>query len=318
MLTFGSTFTGLGGLELGLEQAGLGHTVWQVESNRKVWPVLERYWPRAKRYADVREVGVANLAPVDLICGGFPCQDISSAGKRAGLSGARSGLWYEFARVVEEMRPWWVVVENVTSGACKWVDPIRGALAELGYASLPVTLQASDLGAPHRRSRIFIVASNGDFRGLRLERRRGAAGPETSEPARVATDRDHERHAREQQGWCATGVASEQGEALAHRDHEGEPLAQVARSGDAHHAAGHRQASAHADDQRRDVRDESEQARLEVQHAPRHHGWAVEPAVARVVHGIPGRVDRQHALGNAVVPAQAETIGHLIRSLIDG
>lgn len=290
MLEFGSLFTGVGGLELGLEWSGLGRTAWQVESNRKVWPVLERYWPGVQRHADAREVGVANLAPVDLICGGFPCQDVSSAGKRAGLSGDRSGLWHEFARVVTEMRPWWVVVENVTSGAIKWVDPVRGALEELGYASLPVTLQASDLGAPHRRSRIFIVASNGDHRRLRVERRRGSAGPETSELARASS----------------------------HRDHEGQPLAQDATEGQARHVAGHGQAAANADDQWRDLRRPLAAAGLSDEHAPRHHGWAAEPQVARVVHGIPGRVDRQHALGNAVVPAQAETIGHLIRELIDG
>jgi DNA (cytosine-5)-methyltransferase 1 len=98
------------------------------------------------------------LAAVDLICGGFPCQDVSSAGKRAGLTGARSGLWYEYRRLVSELSPSWVVVENVASGAKLWVDFVRADLAELGYDSLPIPLSAQDVGAPHRRERIFIVA----------------------------------------------------------------------------------------------------------------------------------------------------------------
>lgn len=157
-MRLGSLFSGIGGLELGLEQAGLGHTVWQVEQDAYCRSVLAQHWPNAERFTDVRTVGAANLAPVDVICGGFPCQDVSSAGKRAGLAGARSGLWYEFARIVGELRPSIVIVENVASGASKWVDAVRGDLEQLGYESLPVPLSAADVGAPHERSRIFIVA----------------------------------------------------------------------------------------------------------------------------------------------------------------
>ena len=98
----GSLFSGIGGLELGLEWAGVGHTVWQVERDPFCRSILARHWPSAARFDDVRTVGAHNLEPVDVICGGFPCQDISYAGKGLGLAGERSGLWYEFARIIGE------------------------------------------------------------------------------------------------------------------------------------------------------------------------------------------------------------------------
>lgn len=157
-MRIGSLFSGIGGLELGLEWAGVGHTVWQVELDPYCRSVLARHWPQAKRYDDVRKVGSSNLEPVDLICGGFPCQDISAAGKRIGLQGARSGLWYEYLRVVSELQPRWVVVENVASGANAWVDAVTEGLAEQGYQVLPIPISAADCGAWHQRKRVFIVA----------------------------------------------------------------------------------------------------------------------------------------------------------------
>lgn len=156
-MTIGSLFSGIGGLELGLERAGLGPVVWQVEADPWCRQVLEKHWPGVDRYTRVENVGAHNLAPVEVICGGFPCQDVSTAGSGAGLSGARSGLWFEFARIVYEMRPSWVVVENVASGANAWVDFVTSDLAECSYAVLPIPIQASDVGAPHRRSRVFLV-----------------------------------------------------------------------------------------------------------------------------------------------------------------
>jgi DNA (cytosine-5)-methyltransferase 1 len=100
----GSLFAGIGGLELGLERAGFGPTRWQVESDPYARAVLARHWPEADRSViDVRKAGAATLPPVDLLCGGFPCQDVSLAGKRKGLSGERSGLFYEFVRIGDVM-----------------------------------------------------------------------------------------------------------------------------------------------------------------------------------------------------------------------
>lgn len=157
-MRIGSLFSGIGGLELGLEWSGLGETVWQVEQSAWCRERLARHWPNAERFDDVREVGYKNLAAVDLICGGFPCQDVSSAGLREGLTGKRSGLWFEFARIVGELRPRWVVVENVASGAENWVDAVLAGLEEQGYHGLPFPVSGGDVGAPYPRARVFIVA----------------------------------------------------------------------------------------------------------------------------------------------------------------
>lgn len=159
-MRIGSLFSGIGGLELGLEMSGIGSTVWQVEQNEYCKSVLARHWPMAERFDDVTKVGRANLSTADLICGGFPCQDISSAGKGAGLTGSRSGLWFEYLRIVDEMRPRWVVVENVASGASKWVDAVCDGLEQIEYETLPVPLSARDVGAPHIRERVFVMACN--------------------------------------------------------------------------------------------------------------------------------------------------------------
>ena len=162
-LTIGSLFSGIGGLELGLERglaaAGVPtRTLWQVEQNDYARAVLARHWPHAERYTDVRDITDATVAPVDLLCGGFPCQDISTAGKGAGLAGERSGLFFEMARIIRELRPRIVVMENVPAINTRGLDTVLGTLAALGYAARWGGLRASEVGAPHRRERWFCVA----------------------------------------------------------------------------------------------------------------------------------------------------------------
>jgi DNA (cytosine-5)-methyltransferase 1 len=157
-LKIGSLFSGIGGLELGLERAGLGHTIWQVEINLFCRQVLKKHWPEAERYEDVKEVGKHNLSPVEIICGGFPCQDISVAGKGAGLTGERSGFWYEMLRVIDELKPSWIVIENVYRGWRRWLPTVRGDLWRIGYSSVPFRVRACEVGLPHERSRIFTIA----------------------------------------------------------------------------------------------------------------------------------------------------------------
>jgi DNA (cytosine-5)-methyltransferase 1 len=155
-MRIGSLFSGIGGLELGLEMSGLGTVVWQCEINPFCRMVLQKYWPHVLRHDDIKTF--TNPPAVDLICGGFPCQDISSAGKGAGLTGSRSGLWLEFSRIVEAIQPQWVIVENVSSGAKRWVDQTQAHLEQLGYETLPVPLSAQGVGAHHIRRRIFVIA----------------------------------------------------------------------------------------------------------------------------------------------------------------
>jgi DNA (cytosine-5)-methyltransferase 1 len=166
----GSLFSGIGGLELGLEAAGLGHTAWQIEADPWCRARLRSRWPHARQYTDVRNVtGIHDaqcdldeccecpaLQPCELLCGGFPCQDIS-AGNGAGLAGNRSGLWFQFARIAHELSPRWIVIENVAKNAARWVDPVRDHLGQLGYESIPFPLRGVDVGSPQRRARLFIV-----------------------------------------------------------------------------------------------------------------------------------------------------------------
>ena len=169
-MRIGSLFSGIGGLELGLQWAGLGPVVWQVESDEYRRSKLAQRWPGAVRYDDVRTVGAANLQSVHVVCGGFPCQDLSVAGKGAGLDGERSGLWREFERIVRELRPPYVVVENVPALLDRGADRVLGGLAQIGYDAVWTTLRASDVGSPQERERLFIVAWLADPRRGDLQR----------------------------------------------------------------------------------------------------------------------------------------------------
>ena len=163
-LTVGSLFSGVGGFDLGLEAAGM-EVRWQVEIDPQARAVLRRHWPKAKLHGDVNDVGRSNLAPVDLICGGFPCQDLSVAGRRGGLAGERSGLFYEFMRIVDELAPRWVLIENVpgllSSNGGRDMGAVVGTLGELGYGWTYRVLDLQHLGAPQRRRRVFIVGCAG-------------------------------------------------------------------------------------------------------------------------------------------------------------
>ena len=163
-MTYGSLFTGIGGLDLGLDRAGM-ECRWQIEIDPFCQKVLEKQWPGVKRYGDIRTVRGTDIEPVDLICGGFPCQDLSQAGKRAGIEGSRSGLWFEYARLVGELRPRWVLIENVPGLLVH--DAMRrvvGELARLGYVGCWRSLRAAEFGASHLRKRVFIVAYSGGVR----------------------------------------------------------------------------------------------------------------------------------------------------------
>lgn len=157
-MKIGSLFAGIGGLELGLELAGVGEVVWQVEINAFARGVLAMHWPKAKRFEDVTKVGARELAGVDVICGGFPCQDISVAGRREGITGARSGLWKEFHRIIQETRPRFVVIENVARLVTEGLDVVVADLDAAGYRVEARIISAADVGAPHRRERLFIIA----------------------------------------------------------------------------------------------------------------------------------------------------------------
>jgi DNA (cytosine-5)-methyltransferase 1 len=158
-MRIGSLFSGIGGLELGLEWAGVGHTVWQVEYDPFCRDVLAKHWPDAQRFTDVREVGAHNLEAVDVICGGYPCQPFSSAGLRRGDADERH-LWPEFARILGEVRPRFAVLENVAGHLALGFGRVLGDLADLGYDAEWRVLTGREVGAPHLRPRVFVIAYN--------------------------------------------------------------------------------------------------------------------------------------------------------------
>lgn len=154
----GSLFSGIGGFDLGFERCGF-ETSWVVEQDPFCQFVLAKNFPRAQRHSDVRHVGRYNLSPVDIVCGGFPCQDISINNPKAkGLDGDRSGLWSEYARIVGELRPRYVVIENSPQLASKGLERVLRDLAVFGYDAEWHRLGASPIGAPHHRARLWVVA----------------------------------------------------------------------------------------------------------------------------------------------------------------
>jgi DNA (cytosine-5)-methyltransferase 1 len=247
-VTFGSLFAGIGGMDLGLERAGM-RCMWQVEIDDYARGILARHWPDVRRWDDVRTfpTDVANAERfsgeprrdardmgreartgqedgtqrqrdgkstddrgstwhVDLVAGGFPCQDVSYAGKGAGLAGERSGLWYEFARIVRVLRPRYVLVENVAALLTRGLDAVLGTLASLGYDAEWHCLPAAAVGAPHIRDRVFVVAyavisKSGERSNLDMQRRR----PRQAEQAGVGRGEISQPIGHRSQGLIASG-----------------------------------------------------------------------------------------------------------------
>jgi len=163
-MKMGSLFSGIGGIELGLERAIPGlQTVWQVEKEEFCRSVLERHWPNTKRYNNVRTIGAHNLEPVDVICAGFPCQSISVCGNMEGLENEeKSGLWWHVHRLVSEFQSIGhqpiLVLENVANIIRVGGPDVVGSLAAIGYDIEWTIISAAQCGAPHLRRRWFAVA----------------------------------------------------------------------------------------------------------------------------------------------------------------
>lgn len=198
-MRIGSLFAGAGGLDLAVESVFGGDVVWQAEIDKAASKVLAHRFPDVPNLGDITAVEWGDLPAVDVLCGGFPCQDVSAAGKRAGIKdGTRSGLWAIFAEAIDALRPQYVVIENVrgllSATAHRTVDDdesgdmesvaavvgngagrpvlraagaVLGDLATLGYDAQWTTVAAADVGAPHRRERVFILAADAASAGAR-------------------------------------------------------------------------------------------------------------------------------------------------------
>lgn len=168
-MTFGSLFAGIGGFDLGFERAGLT-CKWQVEIDDYATRVLAKHWPHVHRERDIRECGAHNLAVVDVICGGFPCQDISLNNRKAkGITGEQSGLWTEQARIIRQLMPRYAVVENVPALTFRGLGIVLRDLSVIGYNAEWHAISCSAFGSHHKRKRMYIVASRADSNRIRLE-----------------------------------------------------------------------------------------------------------------------------------------------------
>jgi len=346
--TLGSLFSGIGGLDLGVEAATGARTAWQVEADPWCRSVLARHWPDARRYDDVRTAGNEGqeLERVDIIAGGFPCQDVSVAGKRAGLSGGeRSGLWSEFARIVRVVRPRIVFVENVSGLLSMEFGRVLGDLAALGFDAEWGVFRASDAGAPHRRERVFVLAVADAERIERIDRhdadvlgRRSGNAEQTRVGGSVGDAAGSRR-----EGGAGPGGARERrvssvprGASEAVADADGErlqgqaPDGFVVRGGSA--VVGVSRGEWGGTDRRAQPRlgrvAHGLPCGLDAHRWPAGRGEAQhEWEAPRVAQGIPERWHRLKSLGNAVVPQQAalawrvlseRLAQHVVASVMEG
>jgi DNA (cytosine-5)-methyltransferase 1 len=277
MLKVLDLFSGIGGFSLGLERTGGFETVAFCEIEDYPRRVLAKHWPDVPIYKDVRNVTGERLATdgiaVDVITGGFPCQDISQAGRQSGIGeGTRSGLWSEIARLVGELRPKYVIVENVAallSGPSErrgaWFGRVLGDLAEIGYDAEWHSIPASSIGAKHHRDRVWIIAYPQSERQHERDDKRASihknAGRETGIEFR---------------GGCEQGFLPNANSPQRERE-------------------------------RLTIRIPSEHS-----YSGEYSRWKVEPRVGRVANGVPNNAHRLKALGNAVVPQIPEMIGYAI------
>lgn len=300
-MNVGSLFTGIGGFDLGLERVGM-RVVWQCESNEYRRKVLALRFPGVPCFDDVRAVGSG--APwVDVVCGGFPCQPISVAGKGLVQDDPR-WLWPEFARVVGELRPRYVVVENVSALLGRGMGDVLADLAALGYDAEWDCVPAVAAGAPHIRDRLWLVAYPSGLCGsVGGEARYVAGAPRASE-----TDGGQ---------WQRNGDAADDCRAtLADADEAGRVERRRAEPVRAQLAPAERGGEAVADPNSvggQSWRSWSRQYRAGWgSDSEERSWWSVEPSVGRVADGVPARVDRLSALGDSLVPQIAEWIGRQI------
>jgi DNA (cytosine-5)-methyltransferase 1 len=307
MPTFGSLFAGIGGIDLGLERAGW-ECRWQVEWDEFCQHVLAHHWPDVPRYGDITAVDWTGVERVDLIAGGFPCQPFSLAGQRRGKDDVR-WLWPEFATAVRLLRPRHVLVENVPGllAGHGGMGDVLGDLARLGYDAEWDSVPAAAVGAPHLRYRVWIVAHAHDVGGLGLgglfDGFRPALGDDADGrrgPAAMADADGTGLEGRQLQPERADQRPAGAG-GLADANRERQQAGRAER--------GHGVPPSRSEDDRHPTAGGS--------HGAVGDWWLTEPDVGRVAHGVPGRVERLRALGNAVVPQVVEVIGRQLLAAIE-
>ena len=316
MMTVGSLFSGIGGIDLGLERTKRFRTLWFCERDPYCQRVLAKHWPEVPLYSDVNDINASVPRP-DVLVGGFPCQPVSYAGKRMAQEDER-WLWPHVERCIRIFRPEGVLLENVTGLLTAGFDDVISGLAACGYDAEWDCIPAAAVGAPHRRDRVFIVAAPrvvADAPGESGDGRDDHAGVGSQSAAR-AQPRD---------GGGPALVADADGAAGGSSRGAGQPVhgsGAVKRSGRRSRLQSDSgwpspMAYAHgAGLQGRGAEYELSVSRGEGEAGGRGV-WAAEPNVGRVANGVPHRVDRLRALGNAVVPQVAEYVAWRLVDLME-
>lgn len=271
-------FSGIGGFSLGLERTGGFETVAFCDNDKKTHLVLKKHWPNVPIFDDVSTLKGKDLGAIEIITGGFPCQDLSVAGKGAGLAGERSGLWWQFHRLIEETNPKYVIAENVAVLRSRGLDEVLRSLNSIGYDAEWHCIPASAVGAPHQRDRIWIVAYPNSDDG-----RAGSGSKSFEREAWMESRRSGERFNGESAKQTLADSGGKRLEGFGIRASGTESKESVsACSG------------------------------CVVRGVTKSDFWEVEPELGRVADGIPNRVDRLKQLGNSLVPQIPELIGYAI------
>ena len=265
-------FSGIGGFALAARWAGI-ETIGFCEIDKYAQKVLQKNFPGVPIYEDVTKLNGSEFKDIYLLTGGFPCQDISIAGKGAGIEGERSGLWSELFRIIGEVRPRYALIENVPALTFRGGTRVIGDLAEIGYDTEWQIVGADDVGAPHRSKRIWIVAY---------------------------ANCESESNGSQHEQWMETeDVAySNSKREIGNKSEYREGCGFESRSEDV----------AHSKNTRRIKQCTTESIREEQFTTECSSWWSAEPDVGRVAHGVRRRVDRLRGLGNAIVPQVAYEI----------
>jgi DNA (cytosine-5)-methyltransferase 1 len=319
MLKHLDLFSGIGGFSLGLESAGLVETVAFCDFDKYCQQILKKNFPGVPIYEDVKELNYDKLKAdgidtIDIITGGYPCQPFSVAGRKKGEEDPRH-VWPEMFRLVQELRPTWVIGENVGGHIKLGLDTVLENLESEGYSTRTFSISASSIGANHKRERVWIIANLANSQRL----------------GRTEGTKKSEELTREE--------SSDQFDNRSEGRIESEPSQVMANSNTGHGEQQNQEVCSRrnaSDSSSEDVAN-SEGSNRDEHEINREHGeassqeifgngssvsgvsawWSVEPDVGRVAHGVPNRVDRLKCLGNSVVPQIPYVIGLSIKKILE-
>ena len=318
MLKHLDLFSGIGGFSLGLESAGLVETVAFCDFDKYCQQVLNKNFPDVPVYGDVKELNHDKLRAdginqIDIITGGYPCQPFSVAGRKKGEQDPRH-VWPEMFRLIKELRPTWVIGENVGGHIKLGLDTVLENLESEGYSARTFSISASSVGANHKRERVWIVANSRRSVGRKQSSRNSeGTGLWSFETPEWSTDTNQIARSSEGAEIMADSTSERlEGKFRSKLQGTGEGLTDSSETIDCENCDATNSDCPRLKEQRRSFTTEEENETSQC-----GRWWNVEPNVGRVAHGVPKRVDRLKCLGNSVVPQIPYMIGLAIKETIE-